>query len=151
MAFKSPTPSLSLLFYPFHVVRWGHKTHADRTFFGYELIESTEPQDSVNAQKNVHLEELAKLTWSLEVFEIGSLSFPFYACKPRHTALNVRTQLPSFPETPVGKVLGSQVWLQTFLTGALETTIPSGPVLSTNKMFAWPLRSTCTSSSLERI
>ena len=59
--------------------------------------------DSVNEQKNAHLEELSKLTWSLEVFETGPLSFPFSACKPRHTALNVRTQLPSSPGTPVSK------------------------------------------------
>lgn len=53
--------------------------------------------------KNAHLEELSKLTWRLDVFEIGPYSFPFSACKPRQTALNLRTQPTSSPGTPVRK------------------------------------------------
>lgn len=56
--------------------------------------------------KKCHLEELSKLTWSLEVFEVVSLSYPFSACRLRHTALNVRSRLPFSLQMPVSKSAG---------------------------------------------
>lgn len=88
-------------------------------------------------KKNARLEELSKLTWSLEVFEIGPLSFAFSACKPRHTALNVRTQLPSSPGMAISKSAGEPGQAAGIFTGLLETTIPVGPVLQHQHNACW--------------
>jgi len=93
----------------------------------------------------------SKLTWSLEVFELGPLSFPFSACKPRHTALNVRTVSLLSGNATQQTCWGARSGCRHCSQGCWKPPSLQGQSFSTSKTFACSLRSTCPSSSLERI
>lgn len=97
---RHPSPPPSHCWYPFHLERWGHKTRWKDSY-------CPEPQGSANTQKAPHLKQLSKLTWSLEVLDIGSLSFPFPAHKLRHSPKR-RAASPSLQECQSANVLWSQ-------------------------------------------